>query len=211
VAEYNVVHLDELEPVAYRGSNLVPVRHALGILAFGVNAWAANAGGQLVPPHEEDSGNEELYVVVRGHATFTVGDQTLDGRMGTLIFVPAQVMRTAVAQEDGTVVLAVGGTVGEPFHSGAWDTFAVADAQRRAGRGDEWRAVMRKAIAERPESWPLVYNTACLEALDGNRDAAFAHLRHALEMNESEVRPYLTDDPDLDSLRDDPRWQELAG
>ncbi len=210
MSSYNVVSLDEIEPVSYRDSNLIPVRHTLGFQAAGVNAWTADSGGQLIPPHAEDSGNEELYVVVRGRAKFTVGDETADAPEGTVVFVPPEVERTAVAEEDETIVLAVGGTVGQPYSGGAWDTFAVADAYRRAGRQD-WRAVMGKAIDDRPDSWPLVYNTACLEALDGNADAAFEHLRRAREMNEEEVRPYLAEDPDLDSLRDDPRWQELVG
>lgn len=208
---YNVVRLDEIERVPYLGSNLIPVRYTLGFRPAGTNAWEADMGGQLVPPHEEDSGNEELYVVVRGRARFTVGDETADAPAGTLVFVPPQVSRTAVAEEDGTIVLAVGATVGQPFEGGNWDTFAVADAYRRAGRSDEGRAVLRKALDERPDAWALVYNTACWEALDGNPDAAFEHLRRARELNEDEVRRYMAEDSDLDSLRDDPRWQELAG
>ena len=59
---YNVVHLDEIDRVSYLGSNLIPLRYTLGFRPAGTNAWAAEAGGQLIPPHEEDSGNEELYV-----------------------------------------------------------------------------------------------------------------------------------------------------
>src|SRR6266511_5275356 len=128
---YNVVHIDEIERVSYRDSNLIPVRYTLGFRPAGTNAWEADTGGQLIPPHEEDSGNEELYVVLRGRATFTVGDETADAPAGTLVFVPPEVFRTAVAEEDGTIVLAVGGTVGQPFHGGNWDTFAVADEHRR--------------------------------------------------------------------------------
>ncbi|MBA3717121.1 MAG: cupin domain-containing protein [Actinobacteria bacterium] len=207
---YQILSLDEIEPVSHLGSNLLPVRHTLDLLALGVNAWRGDTGEQLIPPHEEDSGSEELYVVVRGRATFTVGEEETDAPAGALAFVPSQVHRTAVAAEPGTIVLAVGATVGEPFRSGAWDTFAVADAHRRAGRADEGRAVLRRAMDERPDAWALVYNTACWEALDGDADAAFAHLRKALEMNESETREYMSQDTDLESLRADPRWEELA-
>ena len=211
MSSYNVVHLDEIERVPYLGSNLIPIQYTLGFRPAGTNAWAADTGGQLIPPHEEDSGNEELYVVVRGRARFTVGEETADAPTGTLVFVTAGVSRTAVAEEDATIVLAVGATVGEPFVGGNWDTFAVADGLRRAGRSGEGRAVLHKALDERPDSWAMVYNSACWEALDGNPDAAFEHLRRARELNEAEVRPYLAEDSDLDSLRDDPRWQELAG
>lgn len=209
--KYNVAKIDEIERVSYLGSNLIPLRYTLAFRAVGVNAWAADTGDQLIPPHEEDSGNEELYVVLRGRAKFTVGDETAEAPHGTLVFVPPQVFRTAVAEEDGTIVLAAGGTVGEPFAGGNWDTFAVADELRRAGRLEEGREVLRKACAERPDSWAMTYNSACWEALAGNADGAIEHLRRARELNPDEVRKYILEDSDLDSLREDPRFQELAG
>jgi mannose-6-phosphate isomerase-like protein (cupin superfamily) len=206
---YNVVHLDEIESVPYLGSNLIPVRYTIGFRPAGTNAWAADTGGQLIPPHTEDAGREELYVVVRGRAKFTVAEETADGPAGTVVFVPPEVERTAVAEEDNTIVLAVGGVIGEPFEGGNWETFAIADAHRKAGRSEEGRAVLHKALAERPDSWAMSYNTGCWEALDGNPDAAFEHLRRAKELNPDEVRQYFEGDSDLDPLRDDPRFQEL--
>src|SRR5690242_20362052 len=124
---YTILTLDEVETAQHRGSNLIPVRHTLGFQPAGVNAWIADAGGQLIPPHEEDSGNEELYVVVRGRASFTVGEETADAPAGSIVFVPPEVFRTAAAEDDGTIVFAVGGTVGEAFNAGGWDSFALAD------------------------------------------------------------------------------------
>jgi hypothetical protein len=208
---WNVVKIDEIDRVSYLGSNLIPIRYTLGFQPAGTNAWAADAGGQLIPPHTEAEGDEELYVVLRGRATFTVGDETADAPAGTVVFVPPEVFRTAVAEEDETIVLAVGGTVGQAFSGGNWDTFAVADELRRSGRLDEGREVLRKAREERPDSWAMTYNSACWEALAGNPDEAFEHLRRARELNANEVRRYMAEDSDLDSLRDDPRFQELAG
>ena len=134
---YTILTLDEVETASHRGSNLIPVRHTLGFRPAGVNAWRADTGGQLIPPHEEDSGNEELYVVVRGRAMFTVGEETADAPAGAFVFVPPEVYRTATAEEDGTIVFAVGGTVGEAFNAGGWDSFALADSYRlfTAGAG----------------------------------------------------------------------------
>lgn len=209
MSSYNLVSLDDIERVSYQGSNLIPVRHTLGFRPAGTNAWEADKGGQLVPPHEEDPGSEEMYVVVRGRATFTVGDESGDAPQGTVVFAPPEAHRTAVAEEDGTIVLAVGGRVGQPFSGGNWDTFAIADAYRRAGRTDEGRVVLHAELERRPDAWALIYNTACFEALAGNPDAAFEHLRRAVELNADEVRPYLAEDSDLDPLRDDPRFQEF--
>jgi len=207
---YTILSLDEVETASHRGSNLIPVRHTIGFRPAGVNAWIADTGGQLIPPHEEDSGNEELYAVVRGRATFTVGDETADAPAGTLVYVSPQVFRTAAAEEDGTIVFAVGGSVGKAFNAGGWDAFALAVAYGQSGRLDEARAIMEQLIAEKPRYWPTHYNAGCFEAQAGNADAAFEHLRRAKELDdEGHSDEYFRGDNDLDPIRDDPRFQEL--
>lgn len=205
---YRILSLDEIEPVSYRESNLLAVRQTLGFRAVGLNAWSAGAGGRLVPPHEEDS-DEELYVVVRGRARFTVGDESADAPAGTLVFVPAQVHRTAVAEEPATIVLAVGGTVGQASEATGWETYARADSHRRAGRTEEGRAALVELLGDLPESWGAWYNAACWESLAGNPDAAFEYLRRAQELNADAVREYLEQDTDLDPIRDDTRFEAL--
>ena len=210
---YQILTLDEAETAPHRESTtLIPVRHLLGFRPAGVNAWKADAGGQLMPPHEEDSGNEELYVVVSGRATFTVGDETADAPAGTLVFVPPEVHRSAVAAEDGTIVFVVGGSVGQAFEAGGWDSFALADGYRQAGRIEEGQKIMEQLIAEKPDYWPVHYNAGCFEALGGDKDSAFGHLKRAKELDtEGQSAPYFREDSDLDSLRDDPRFQEFLG
>ena len=207
---YEILTLDEVEAAPHRGSNLIPVRHTLGFRPAGVNAWIADAGGQLIPPHEEDSGNEELYAVVRGRATFTVGEETADAPAGTLVYVPPEVFRTAAAAEDGTIVFAVGGSVGEAFNPGGWDSFALAVGYAQSGRLHEARAIMAQLIAEKPDYWPTYYNAGCFEAQAGNADAAFEHLRRAKELDAGgDSDEYFRGDTDLDPLREDPRFQEF--
>jgi tetratricopeptide (TPR) repeat protein len=207
---YRILTLDELETASHRGSTLLPVRHALGFRPAGVNAWKANAGGQLIPPHEEDSGSEELYVVVRGRAAFTVGDEEADAPAGTLVFAPAGLFRTAVAAEDGTIVFVVGGWVGEAFKPGGWDSFALARAHREAGRLDQARTVMAELVAQQPEFWATSYNAGRFETLAGDHDGALEHLRRAKELDsDGESAAYFREDAALDPLRDDPRFQEL--
>ena len=51
---YRVTTVDELQDIAYRqDTHMRPVRHQLGITAFGTNAWtAADGGDRLMPEHE---------------------------------------------------------------------------------------------------------------------------------------------------------------
>ncbi len=83
--------------------------------AFGINAYvAANAGDDVVEEHTESSlQHEEVYVVLTGRATFQLGDEELDARAGTVVFVrDPELKRHARAEEPGTSVLAIGGKVG---------------------------------------------------------------------------------------------------
>ena len=212
-ARFLVATLDELDtiPIAH-GLVWRPIRRRFDLRGFGVNAYTSEeVGGQVVEEHtEERYRHEELYVVVRGRATFTVGEETTDAPAGTFVFVPAEVYRTAAAEEDGTIVFVVGRTVGEAFNAGGWDAFALADTYRQAGRYDEGRAIMKQLIAEKPGYWPTTYNAGCFEALAGNADAAFEHLRRAKELDtDGDSAQYFREDSDLDPIRDDPRFQEL--
>jgi quercetin dioxygenase-like cupin family protein len=109
---------------------LKPVRRHFGIEAFGANARVAREAGEvLVMPHDERAGgpwgtegHEELYAVLRGHATFTLDGQEVDAPAGTLLFVrdPA-VERSAVAAEPDTAILAVGGPPGAAFRVAPWE------------------------------------------------------------------------------------------
>jgi hypothetical protein len=212
-AGYEILSLDDLERVPYRGSGEVlrPLRRRLGFRPFGVNVWSADAvGDKLIPPHEEDSEQEELYVVVRGAARFTVGDETVDAPAGTLIHVRAGTFRVATAAEAQTIVLVAGGKEGEAFVPGGWEDVHVAFALLNAGDVAAGRAVMEERSVPEEYLWGRHYNLACYEAMAGETDAAFEHLRTAVELNRDQVMNWLPHDTDLDPLRDDPRFEELA-
>lgn len=104
-----------------------PIRHHFDVRAFGVNANVArHVGDAVVDDHTEvQEGalrHEELYLVMRGHARFTVEGETIDAPAGTLVFVrdPAA-RRGAVALEAGTTVVAVGGEPGAPYRVAPWE------------------------------------------------------------------------------------------
>ena len=60
------------------------MREHLGIQAFGVNAFTQNEEGLMINEHDESGGQEELYVVLDGNATFEIDGETVDAPAGTL-------------------------------------------------------------------------------------------------------------------------------
>ena len=91
-----------------------PLQHHFGLTAYGVNVFGGDAGIVLVAEHDEtESGQEELYLVLRGAARITVDDEETDAPTLTIVAVPdPAVRRGAAAIENGTLLLAVGGNPG---------------------------------------------------------------------------------------------------
>ncbi len=210
---YSIHSLDEIEAVPYHqrgGERLIPVQQTIGYRVAGINGWLGDPGERLVPEHEEDS-DEELYVVVRGRATFTVDGFPLDAPAGTLIHLLAGEKRTAFSEEPGTIVLAIGGTPGVAHVPAGWTSFAVADAYRRQGRLDEGRTAIQRMLELHQDVWFAPYNAACFEALAGDADAAFELLAEAIRREPETARQYAEGDDDFAAIRDDPRWQEVVG
>jgi uncharacterized cupin superfamily protein len=89
----------------------------LGITGFGVNAYQADAGRELIVPHSETEfgGQEELYIVTSGRARFSCDGEPVEVAAGGLLHVTHEVSRAAVALEDGTAIICVGGVPGEPY------------------------------------------------------------------------------------------------
>jgi quercetin dioxygenase-like cupin family protein len=190
--------------------NLVPVRLHFGISAFGVNIWTGDEGEDLVPEHTEDSGDEELYVVIVGGATFTVAGDTIEAPAGTLVYVSPGDNRKAVASAAGTQVLAIGATPGKAWEAGDWELWMPVRGAYEAKEYDRAIELTRQRLVEHPDSPGLVYNLACLEALVGRPDEALEHLEQAIGMRDS-FREFARGDDDFAPLRDDPRFLALTG
>lgn len=210
---YDVYSLDEIEAVPYHereGELLIPIEQTIGYRVAGINGWLGDPGAQLVPEHEEDS-DEELYVVVRGHARFVVEGADVDAPAGTLIHLLAGEKRAAFSEAPGTIVVAVGGTPGVAHEPHGWTTFVVADAYRRQGRLDDARVAIRQMLDLHGDVWFAPYNAACFESLAGDADAAFELLAEAIRREPDTAREYARNDGDFAPIRDDPRWQEVVG
>jgi quercetin dioxygenase-like cupin family protein len=212
---YEILSIDDLDrfPGAADGAPVLrPLRRRLGFQPFGVNCWTAPpGGGHVIERHFERDGDEELYVVLRGSATFTVGEETIEAPQGTLVHVLPGTLREAVTHDEDTVVLALGAKPGEAWVPAPWEDFHVAFATARSGDVAAARALIAQTLARHPRAWQGQYNAACFEALDGQTESAFAHLRNALALGPPEVREYARADGDLAGLHDDPRWAEGVG
>jgi len=79
----------------------------------------------------------------------------------------------------------------------------------RLGERDAGIAWAKQASMVDPEDASVCYNVACLLALEGERDDAIVHLERAFRVGFAR-RDWIERDPDLDSLREDARFQALV-
>jgi quercetin dioxygenase-like cupin family protein len=212
VSAYEVRRIADLESIAVAGVNWRPIRRALGISAYGINAYTGDEGEHVVEEHTEETlGHEEVYVVIAGSARFTLGADEHTVRAGAFVYLrDPRTRRGAVALENGTTVLAIGGKPGEAYEPSAWEwDFASAPFRESKdyARGLE---ILHEGLAAKGDHFVLHYQVACFEALLGNRPGAIEHLRRAAELDER-TRRWMHTDEDLESLRDDPEFLAIAG
>jgi hypothetical protein len=200
---WKALDLDAIEAVPWRGTELVwrPVRQALGTRIVGMGGYTADRAGQIVieghTESEDGMGHEEVYVVLRGHATFTLDGTELDAPAGTFVAVTDPgVHRRAVAAEPGTAVLALGGP----------PVFAPADSEwieraRPHLRTDPERAIriLDELRAVKPDG-PVAEVAEAFKALaSGDESKARAVIR-ALLKRRPDLQDVLAGDDDLEPL-----------
>jgi hypothetical protein len=204
---FSVLHLDEAERIQGHGFWWRPLRKTLGSTAFGINAYTADAGGEVIESHDETSagsaGHEELYVVASGAATFTVDGEDVTAPAGTLLLVPPGTRRGAVATEPETTVLVIGGVPGAAGPRTPFEYWYEAEPHYRSGDYGRAVEIASQGLADWPEHPSLRYQLACYEALAGHHEAAVEHLKVAFEHN-PDTREWAAGDDDLASVRDDP-------
>jgi hypothetical protein len=204
--KWQVARLDEIE----RRGRDIPVREHLGIHAFGINAYTPGEGGTLISEHDEaGSGQEELYFVLDGTASFEVDGQAFDAPAGTFVSVPPESRRKATGE--GTV-LAIGAKPGEAYRAIDWgDAWAFHSESMNAygeQRYDDALQAVRDGLEHAPDHPGLHYNYACFATLAGDTaDETFGHLKRSVELYPP-FREQAQTDSDFDAVRDDPRFED---
>jgi mannose-6-phosphate isomerase-like protein (cupin superfamily) len=197
---WSIARLDEME----RRGRSIPVREHLGIHAFGINE-----GGTLINDHDEAGGQEELYVVLDGNATFEIDGETVEAPAGTFVFVRPEARRKATGE--GTV-LAIGGTVGEAFEALDWGEAWPFHTESLNAYGEQRYAdalaAVREGLEHTPDHPGLHYNYACFATLAGEtEEETFSHLRRSVELF-PRFRDQARADDDFAAVRDDPRFED---
>jgi quercetin dioxygenase-like cupin family protein len=205
-ASWRVARLDDLE----RRGRFIPVREALRVHSFGINAVTQGEDGTLINEHDEEgSGQEEVYVVLDGTATFEIDGETFDAPAGTFVSVRPEARRKATG--DATV-LALGGIPGEPFRAMDWGEAWPLHSESMTAYGEQRYAdalaAVRRGLERFPDHPGLNYNYACFATLAGEvDDETFDRLRRSVESFEP-FRSQARNDDDLAAVRDDPRFEQ---
>lgn len=117
------IEIKNIEDIPYyQGEHAIPkirfraARAALGVSAWGMNVLELEAGCDACPEHDHVAdGQEEVYVVLEGSVVLRAQGQERVLRRGDLARVPAEVTRKLITRDSGAVVLALGGTPGQPY------------------------------------------------------------------------------------------------
>src|SRR3954452_2851445 len=202
---WKALALDEIEAVPWRGTELVwrPVRGALGTRIVGMGGYTADRAGQVVieghTESEDGLHHEEVYVVLRGRATFTLDGAELDAPDGTFVAVTdPTVHRRAVAAQPGTAVRALG----------ALRTFVPSDSEwieraRPHLRSDPDRAIaiLEELQTVKPDG-PIAEVTAAFLAIARGAESAARAAVRGLIARRPDLVAVLADDEDLEALLD---------
>ena len=125
------------------------------------------------------------------------------------MFARPGVKRTAVAEEPGTTIIAIGATPGQAYEPSGWELWAPLNALYGEGRYDEVADRGRLLVEAHSQYAGLFYNLACAESLAGRAADAIGHLRSSIEKSEHS-RAYAKEDPDFDPIREVAAFKELV-
>jgi mannose-6-phosphate isomerase-like protein (cupin superfamily) len=114
MSDYAVKRIDDME-AAFLGG-LKRARAELGVESFGMQVVDLPPNFDRYPAHDHaDSGQEEVFVVLRGGGEMEVGDQRLPLDADHIVRVGPAETRKIVSGPEGLRLLALGGTPGSVY------------------------------------------------------------------------------------------------
>jgi mannose-6-phosphate isomerase-like protein (cupin superfamily) len=122
MAGYAAKSVDEL-PTLWDGFAKL-VRTGLDITAFGANIMDLPPDYSTKSHDESESGQQELYVALRGSGSVDIDDRQLPLDAEHLVRVDAGTARILSSGPDGLRVLCIGGVPGSAYQPPAWSSSA---------------------------------------------------------------------------------------
>ena len=104
---YSIVNVGELEP-AGPGGAVRFVRRELGVEAFGINWYEIPPNAEGREHDEQESGQEEVNVVIRGSGVYRIDGEEVPVREGTFLRFDPETTRMPVAGPEGLTMIAIG-------------------------------------------------------------------------------------------------------
>jgi mannose-6-phosphate isomerase-like protein (cupin superfamily) len=109
---HQVIDASEVDP---RNGVFRQMRRALGVTAFGINQVDLRPGAEGFEHDESSSGQEEVYVFLRGSGVLHVDGEQIEVFPGRYVFVGPYTKRKPVAGADGLSWVVVGSVPGKPY------------------------------------------------------------------------------------------------
>jgi mannose-6-phosphate isomerase-like protein (cupin superfamily) len=104
---YSIVNVAELEP-AGPGGAVRFVRRELGVEAFGINWYEIPPNTEGREHDEQESGQEEINVVIRGSGVYRIDGEEVPVSEGTFLRFDPETTRMPIGGPEGMTMIAVG-------------------------------------------------------------------------------------------------------
>jgi hypothetical protein len=104
---YSVVNVDEIEG-AGPGGAVRFVRRELGVAAFGINWYEIPPNTEGREHDEQETGQEEVNVIIGGSGVYRVEGEEIPVRTGTFMRFDPETTRVPVSGPEGLTMIAVG-------------------------------------------------------------------------------------------------------
>jgi mannose-6-phosphate isomerase-like protein (cupin superfamily) len=126
MADYSVKAIDEME-TAFLGG-MKRARAELGVESFGMQVIDLPPNFDQYPEHDHaDSGQEEVFVVLRGGGRMEVGGEQIPLESDRILRIGPAEARKVVSGPEGIRLLALGGTPGQVYEPPAVSQLGAPD------------------------------------------------------------------------------------